>query len=85
VTARSVGYARCSTTHQDTDAQVSELRSAGWQEVFAEKVSSRASLERRPQSRAYPETLREGDKLVVSKLNRLGRSPVEVINRLSDL
>ena len=44
--SRSVGYARCSTTHQDTDAQVTELRSAGCQEVFAEKVSSRAPLEK---------------------------------------
>ena len=57
---RSIGYARCSTTHQDTDAQVTELRSAGCQEVFAEKVSSRAPLERRPQLRACLETLREG-------------------------
>ena len=36
---RSIGYARCSTTQQDTDAQFTELRSAGCQEVFAEKVS----------------------------------------------
>ena len=54
---RAIGYARCSTAHQDTDAQVSELRSAGCQEVFAEKVSSRAPLERRPQLRACLETL----------------------------
>jgi DNA invertase Pin-like site-specific DNA recombinase len=61
---RSIGYARCSTTHQDTDAQVAELRSAGCQEVFAEKVSSRAPLEKRPQLRRCLETLLEGDELV---------------------
>ena len=83
--SRSIGCARCSTTHQDTDAQVTELRSAGCQEVFAEKVSSRAPLEKRPQLRRCLETLQEGDELVVSKLDRLGRSQVEVINRLSDL
>jgi len=82
---QSIGYARCSTTHQDTDSQGIELRSAGCQEVFAEKVSSRAPLEKRPQWRRCPETLLEGDELVVSKLDRLGRSQVEVINRLSDL
>jgi DNA invertase Pin-like site-specific DNA recombinase len=82
---RSIGYARCSTTHQNTDAQVTELRSAGCQEVFAEKVSSRAPLEKRPQLRRCLESLQEGDELVVSKLDRLGRSQVEVINRLSDL
>ena len=54
-------------------------------EVFAEKVSSRASLEKRHQLRACLETLQEGDELVVSKLDRLGRSQVEVINRLADL
>jgi len=83
--SRSIGYSRCSTTHQDTDAQVTELRSAGCQEVFAEKVSSRAPLEKRPQLRRCLESLQEGDELVVSKLDRLGRSQVEVINRLSDL
>jgi len=82
---RSIGYARCSTTHQDTAAQVAELRSAGCEDVFAEKVSSRAPLEKRPQLRRCLETLLEGDELVVSKLDRLGRSQVEVINRLSDL
>ena len=35
--------------------------------------------------RACLETLQEGDELVVSKLDRLGRSQVEVINRLADL
>ena len=54
-------------------------------EVFAEKVSSRAPLEKRHQLRACLETLREGDELVVSKLDRLGRSQVEVINLLADL
>ena len=82
---RSIGYARCSTTHQDTAAQTAELRGAGCVEVFAEKVSSRAPLEKRHQLRACLETLREGDELVVSKLDRLGRSQVEVINLLADL
>ena len=82
---RSIGYARCSTTHQDTEIQVLDLRGAGCLEVFAEKVSSRAPLEKRPQLRRCLETLEVGDELVVSKLDRLGRSQVEVINRLADL
>ena len=83
--SRSIGYARCSTTHQDTAAQTDELRGAGCVEVFAEKVSSRAPLEKRHKLRACLETLKEGDELVISKLDRLGRSQVEVINRLADL
>ena len=54
-------------------------------EVFAEKVSSRAPLEKRHRLRACLETLQKGDELVISKLDRLGRSQVEVINRLADL
>ena len=45
---RSIGYARCSTTHQDTAAQTDELKGAGCVEVFAEKVSSRAQLQNEP-------------------------------------
>ena len=37
---RSIGYARCSTTHQDTAAQTTELRGAGCVEVFAENVKA---------------------------------------------
>ena len=81
---RSIGYARCSTTHQDTVIQTSELESAGCVEVFAEKLSSHAPLEKRHQLRACLEMLQMGDELVVSKLDRLGRSQVEVINRLAD-
>jgi DNA invertase Pin-like site-specific DNA recombinase len=76
---RSIVYARCSTTDQDTATQTDELKGAGCVEVFAEKVSSRALLEKRHRLRACLETLQKGDELVVSKLDRLGRSQVEVI------
>ena len=56
---RSIGYARCSTTHQDTAAQTDELKGAGCVEVFAEKVSSRAPLEKRHQLLACLETLQK--------------------------
>ncbi|MBD1193120.1 recombinase family protein [Vulcanococcus sp. Clear-D1] len=82
---QSIGYARCSTAHQDTEAQIAELRAAGCSEVFAEKVSSRAPLEKRSQLRKCLDFLQKGDELVVSKLDRLGRSQVEVINRLNEL
>ena len=62
-----------------------ELKDAGCEEVFYEKVSSTATLDKRHQLRACLSVLRSGDLLVVSKLDRLGRSQVEVINRLNDL
>ena len=82
---RRIGYARCSTTHQSTDSQVDDLKAAGCEEVFAEKVSSTSTLDKRHQLRACLSVLRKGDLLIVSKLDRLGRTQVEVINRLNDL
>lgn len=70
---------------QDTAAQTDELESAGCVAGFAEKVSSRAPLEKRHQLRACLETHQNGDELVISKLDLLGRSQVEVINRLADM
>jgi len=82
---RKIGYARVSTTHQSTDSQVEDLKADGCEEVFFERVSSTTTLEQRHQLRACFSVLRKGDLLVVSKLDRLGRTQVEVINRLNDL
>ena len=76
---------RVNTTHQNTDSQVDELKADGCEEVFFEKVSSTAPLEQRHQFRACLSVLRQGDLLYVSKLDRMGRTQVEVINRLNDL
>jgi len=64
---------------------VDDLKADGCEEVFFEKVSSTTTLDKRHQLRACLSVLRKGDILVVSKLDRLGRSQVEVINRLNDL
>ena len=82
---RRIGYARVSTSHQSTDHQVEELKAAGCEEVFFEKVSSTTTIDKRHQLRACLSVLRKGDLLCVAKLDRLGRSQVEVINRLNDL
>ena len=82
---RRIGYARCSTAHQSTDSQVDDLKAAGCEEVFFEKVSSTTTLDKRHQLRACLSMLREQDQLDVAKLDRLGRTQVEVINRLNDL
>ena len=82
---RKIGYARVSTSHQSTDSQVEDLKADGCEEVFFEKVSSTTTLDQRHQLRACLSVLRKGDLLVISKLDRLGRTQVEVINRLNDL
>ena len=83
--AKSVGYARVSTTHQATDTQVSALKVAGCSNVFYEVISSRIPVEQRHQLQACLAVLEPEDELVVTKLDRLGRTQVEVINRLHDL
>ncbi len=70
---------------QTTDLQVDELKKAGCEEVFAEKVSSTTPIEKRYELRTCLTALRKGDILCVAKLDRLGRTQVEVINRLNDL
>lgn len=61
------------------------LKADGCEEVFFEKVTSTTTLEQRHQLRACLSVLRKGDLLCVAKFDRVGRSQVEVINRLNDL
>ena len=80
---RKIGYARCSTTHQSTDSQVDDLKQMDAMRCSL-KVSSTTTLDKRHQLRLFVGAP-QGDLLVVSKLDRLGRTQVEVINRLNDL
>ena len=68
-----VGYARTSTVDQTygLEAQVDELQSYGVDEVYHEQVSAVDSD--RTELRAAIRSLRAGDKLVVTKLDRLAR------------
>lgn len=68
-----IGYARTSTLEQDAGlgAQERDLNAAGCSRVFVEKVSSVAQ---RDQLEAAIDYLRDGDSLVVTKLDRLARS-----------
>lgn len=78
------GYARVSTTDQDTTIQEETLRAAGCGVVRCEKVSG-ASLDGRIELATILEFIRPGDTLVVAKLDRLGRSTRDVLNIVHDL
>lgn len=67
-----VGYARVSKKEQDYEMQISELKKLGCERIFSEKISG-VSDNRKELNRAI-EFLREGDTLVIWKLDRLGRS-----------
>jgi len=73
-----VGYARTSTVEQQAglDAQIAELKAAGCEKVFKEQVSS---VGIRPQLDAAIDFAREGDVLVVTKLDRLARSVANLV------
>lgn len=73
-----VGYARTSTVEQEAglEAQECDLRALGCEKVFSERVSSVA---RRARMEAALEFVREGDVLVVTKLDRLARSVADLL------
>ena len=80
-----IGYSRKSTHSQTNEPDVAALKEAGAEIVFEEKISSRKAEKERPQLQAALTALRSGDELVITKLDRLGRSQVEVVNRLHEL
>jgi Resolvase, N terminal domain len=75
-----VGYARVSTDGQTLDAQQAALREAGCGRVFAEKESG-AKTDRVQLAQAIA-SLRPGDTLIVTKLDRLARSTRDLLNTL---
>lgn len=79
-TAALVGYARTSTTDQKAglEAQLRDLAQAGCTKVFCEELSSVATS--RPQLASALEWVREGDVLVVTKLDRLARSVADLVS-----
>lgn len=78
-----VGYARVSTAEQSLDVQVSALTAAGCEKVFAEKVSGTTT--NRPQLQACMEFVRDGDTLLVTRLDRFARSNVDLLNMVQAL
>ena len=67
-----IGYARVSTSEQDTDAQVNALKHAGCERIFRD-VASGGDRERPELARAIASS-GAGDTLVVARLDRLARS-----------
>ena len=66
-----IGYARVSTQDQNVSLQVEALTSAGCERIYDDKLSG--SRAERPGLDKALDVLREGDTLVVWKLDRLGR------------
>jgi len=78
-----VGYARVSTQDQDPALQLDALEAAGCEKTFTEKASG--AQRERPQLQAALEYMRDGDTLVIWKLDRLARSLKQLIETVEAL
>lgn len=82
-----MGYARVSTAHQSLDQQQDALLSAGVdaERLYVDKLSGTTSKDERPGLTALMDYAREGDVIVVTGIDRLGRSLIEVMTTIRDL
>lgn len=80
-----VGYARTSTADQEAglEAQKRDLEAVGCGRLYAEHVSSVAQS--RPELAKAMEFVREGDTLVITKVDRLARSTMHLWEIVRDL
>ncbi|WP_133647746.1 recombinase family protein [Paraburkholderia flava] len=87
--SRTFLYARVSTAGQTTDNQLVEARSAGFailpRHTVAETISGSVPASERPGFSKLLERLDEGDTLVVTKLDRLGRNASDVLANVERL
>lgn len=75
-----VGYARVSSSGQSLDIQLQKLELAGCERIYQEKMSGTSS--KRSQFKACMDYLREYDSLVITRLDRLARSVLDLTNIL---
>lgn len=80
--SRTFSYCRVSTAEQHTDNQIREIEAAGFavepHRVAAETISGSVAAMQRPAFAKLVDRLEPGDVLVVTKLDRLGRSAMDV-------
>lgn len=82
---RHLGYTRVSTSSQDAALQLDALAAAGVQkrDVFADVTSGSRSAIERPGMKKLLEYAQSGDTVVVWRVDRLGRSLIDVLNTVN--
>lgn len=78
-----IGYARVSTQDQNLDRQLDNLRAAGCERIFNEKMTGTKSD--RPELKTMLLTLRSGDVLVIDSFSRLSRSTKDLLDLVEKL
>lgn len=84
MSASLIGYARVSSTGQSLEIQEEQLREAGCTKLFAEKRSGTTTDGRQALADAL-EWAREGDTLLVTRLDRLARSSADLLTIIGKL
>nr|WP_143048482.1 recombinase family protein [Pseudomonas sp. Snoq117.2] len=79
-----IGYARVSTVDQNLELQRDALARAGCVQVYEEKASGKSATGR-PELAHLMRALRKGDTLIVWRLDRLGRSLVDLVRIVDEL
>lgn len=77
------GYARVSSHSQDLKAQLQLLQKESCDKIYSEKFTG--TKKERPEFKAVLELLKEGDTLVVTKLDRFARSTIDGIQTVKEL
>jgi DNA invertase Pin-like site-specific DNA recombinase len=78
------GYARVSTADQRLELQIEQLKGAGCEKIFREKVSG-ANRVSRPELAKAIKALEQSDVLIVCRLDRLARSTRDLLNVLAEI
>lgn len=81
ITGKTVGYARVSSYGQSLEVQLDKLKACD--KVFCEKTSGRT--DNRVELKKCLDYLREGDILVITKLDRLARNTRDLLNLVNEL
>jgi len=83
MTTKRLGYGRISTADQNPNSQEDALKQANVDRVFIDTFTGTKSS--RPELDRMKEQLRLGDTIVITRLDRLGRSTKDLLNLVSEL
>ncbi|RDL50152.1 putative DNA-invertase from lambdoid prophage Rac [Ensifer sp. M14] len=87
--SRTFAYCRVSTTEQSTENQILEITNKGFviepHRIVAETISGSTPAKERPGFQKLLERMERGDRLIITKIDRLGRDSIDVQSTLVDL
>ncbi|WP_298865286.1 recombinase family protein [uncultured Sulfitobacter sp.] len=87
--SRTFAYARVSTIEQETENQIAEIKAAGFaveqHRTIAETVSGSVAIAKRAGFTRLLDKMEQGDVLIVTKLDRLGRDAIDVSSTVAKL